>query len=145
MPRYFRVEEAEGLLPRVEQHLREAIALKSDYQKADEQLNDALRRIAMLGGSTVDREQILAIRAVRDTSAARLKEIFEGIQEIGCEVKDLDIGLIDFLTLYNGEEVYLCWKLGEQGITHWHGIQEGFAGRRAIDQEFLGSHGPQKH
>jgi hypothetical protein len=145
MPRYFRVEEAEGLLPRVEERLREAIALKSDYQKADEQLNDALRRIAMLGGAIVDREQILSIRAARDTSAARLKEIFEAIQGIGCEVKDLDIGLIDFLTLYNGEEVYLCWKLGEQGITHWHGVQEGFAGRKAIDEEFLGKHGPQKH
>lgn len=145
MPRYFRVEEAEGLLPRVEERLREAIVLKSDYQKADEQLNDALRRIAMLGGAIVDREQILSIRAARDTSAARLKEIFEAIQEIGCEVKDLDIGLIDFLTLYNGEEVYLCWKLGEQGITHWHGVQEGFAGRKAIDEEFLGKHGPQKH
>jgi hypothetical protein len=145
MPRYFRVEEAEGLLPRVEERLREAIALKSDYQKADEQLNDALRRIAMLGGAIVDREQILSIRAARDTSAARLKEIFEAIQEIGCEVKDLDIGLIDFLTLYNGEEVYLCWKLGEKGITHWHGVQEGFAGRKAIDEEFLGKHGPQKH
>jgi hypothetical protein len=145
MPRYFRVEEAEGLLPRVEERLREAIALKSDYQKADEQLNDALRRIAMLGGAIVDREQILSIRAARDTSAAGLKEIFEAIQEIGCEVKDLDIGLIDFLTLYNGEEVYLCWKLGEKGITHWHGVQEGFAGRKAIDEEFLGKHGPQKH
>jgi hypothetical protein len=145
MPRYFRVEEAEGLLPRVEERLREAIALKSDYQKADEQLNDALRRIAMLGGAIVDREQILSIRAARDTSAARLKEIFEAIQEIGCEVKYLDIGLIDFLTLYNGEEVYLCWKLGEKGITHWHGVQEGFAGRKAIDEEFLGKHGPQKH
>jgi hypothetical protein len=145
MPRYFTVSEAEGLLPRVEQHLRDAISLKSDYQRADEQLNDALRRIAMLGGSVVDREQILSIRAVRDTSAARLKELFEAIQEIGCEVKDLDIGLIDFLTLYNGEEVYLCWKLGEQGISHWHGLQEGFAGRKAIDDEFLGNHGPQKH
>ena len=145
MPRYFRIEEAEGLLPRVEEHLRDAISLKADYQKADEQLNDALRRIAMLGGSTINREQILSVRAVRDTSAARLKEIFDTIQEIGCEVKDLDIGLIDFLTLYNGEEVYLCWKLGEHGITHWHGLQEGFPGRKPIDQEFLGNHGPQKH
>lgn len=145
MPRYFRIEEAEGLLPRVEQELRNAIALRADYQKADDQLNEALRRIAMLGGSTVDREQILSIRSVRETSAGRLKEIFETIQEIGCEVKDLDIGLIDFLTLYNGEEVYLCWKLGEQGITHWHGLQEGFSGRKPIDKEFLVNHGPQKH
>ena len=59
------------------------------------------------------------------------------MQEIGCLIKDLDIGLIDFPTTYRGEEVYLCWKLGEPGIEYWHGVDEGFRGRKPIDQDFL--------
>jgi hypothetical protein len=55
-------------------------------------------------------------------------------------VKDLDIGLIDFRCYYHGEEVYLCWKLGEPGIAWWHGLEEGYRGRRPIDEEFLKHH-----
>ncbi len=145
MPRYFRIKEAEGLLPTVEQHLRKAISLKSEYEKADEDLQQVMHRIGMLGGSIINREHILALRATRDTSAAQLKEIFESIQEIGCQVKDLDIGLIDFLTLFKGEEVCLCWKLGESGIGYWHGLEEGFGGRKAVDEEFRLQHGPRSH
>jgi hypothetical protein len=76
----------------------------------------------------------------RESSALRLKDVLEKIQEFGCLVKDLDIGLIDFPTLLNGEEVYLCWKLGESGIQFWHGVQEGFRGRKAIDHEFIAQH-----
>jgi len=45
-------------------------------------------------------------------------------------IKDLDVGLIDFPTLFRGKEVYLCWRMGESGIRHWHGVDEGFAGRK---------------
>jgi hypothetical protein len=56
-------------------------------------------------------------------------------------VKDLDTGLLDFPTLYQGREVYLCWRLGESQINYWHGVDEGFAGRKAIDDDFLANHG----
>ena len=56
----------------------------------------------------------------------------EQVQSFGCLIKDLDVGLIDFPTLYRGEEVYLCWKLGEDGIEFWHGVSEGFRGRKKI-------------
>jgi hypothetical protein len=59
---------------------------------------------------------------------------------MGVLVKDLDIGLIDFLTHYQGREVCLCWKLGEERIRFWHGTGEGFAGRKPIDGEFLENH-----
>ena len=84
--------------------------------------------------------QLLDQKRRRDSSAAGLKETLEKIQEYGCVVKDLDIGLLDFPTLYRGEEVYLCWKLGEKGIGYWHGVHEGFRGRKAIDSEFLANH-----
>ena len=142
MPRYFRIEEAQGLIPQVERHLRDAVSLKNEYQKADENLTGELHRIGMLGGSIVNRDRILGMRAERDSSGARLKQVLESLQEIGCEIKDLDIGLIDFLTLFRGVEVYLCWKLGERAIEFWHGLEEGFRGRKAIDEDFLANHGP---
>ena len=55
-------------------------------------------------------------------------------------VKDLDVGLVDFPTFYRGEEVYLCWRMDESDIDHWHGVHEGFAGRKEIDRHFVENH-----
>ena len=88
----------------------------------------------------VDRELALAGKARRDAAAARLRDLIERIQEFGCVVKDLDTGLVDFPTLFRGTEVYLCWKLGETAIAFWHGVEEGFRGRKAIDQDFRDHH-----
>jgi hypothetical protein len=140
MPRYFTLPEAEALLPEVEQALREALFHKSEYQSADDELNRHTQRIRMAGGSRVNPGPLLAIRARRDTSAAALKEIFERMNTWGVQIKDLDIGLIDFLTRYHGREVCLCWKLGEDKIRFWHGTEDGFAGRKPIDEEFLENH-----
>ena len=140
MPRHFTLAQAEQLLPEVEQALRDALFHKSEYQAAEEELNQSTQRIRMAGGSRVNPAPFLALRARRDTSAAALKESFERIEEIGVLIKDLDIGLIDFPTQFHGEEVYLCWKLGESGIRFWHGVHEGFRGRKPIDQEFLEHH-----
>jgi hypothetical protein len=141
MPRYFTLAQAEQMLPQVDKALRDALFHKSEYQSADEELKRTTERVRTSGGSRVDPSAFLATRARRNTSASALKDIFEHIEEIGVLVKDLDIGLIDFLTLYRGKEVCLCWKLGEDRIAFWHGMEEGFRGRKAIDDEFLGNHG----
>jgi len=140
MTRYFTLHEAEKLLPDVERAIREAIDLKAEYQKAETELRSEMQRVAMLGGVDMNRGAFAELRTRRETSVERLKETIEAIHEIGCLVKDLDIGLIDFPTLFRGEEVYLCWKLGETGIAYWHGVEEGFRGRKAIDSEFLKNH-----
>jgi len=137
MPRFFTLQQAEKLLPEVESALREAIALKSEYAEAEKEQQNFSTRITLLGGVSVDRAQLLDRRHRRESSAQRLKETIEKIQEFGCLVKDLDTGLIDFPTLLNGVEVYLCWKLGESGIHFWHGVEEGFRGRKSIDRDFL--------
>ena len=141
MPRYFTLSEAEQMLPEVDQALRDALFHKSEYRAAEDELNRNTQRIRMAGGSRVDPGPLLAMRARRDTSATALKEIFEHIEQMGVLVKDLDIGLMDFLTLYHGREVCLCWKLGEDRIRFWHGTEEGFPGRKPIDGEFLKNHG----
>jgi hypothetical protein len=94
----------------------------------------------MLVGVTVDRDRAIDARSRRDSAATALRAAIEQVQETGCVLKDLDIGLVDFPTLLRGVEVYLCWKLGEPAIEYWHGVEEGFRGRKAIDQNFLDHH-----
>jgi len=136
MSRYFTLAEAEQKLPEVEQALREALLHKAEYQKASDQLEKDLDRIRSAGGSRVNPGPLLALRSTRDTSAVALKAALERIEEAGAMIKDLDIGLIDFLAQYRGQDVCLCWKLGEDRIEFWHGLEEGFRGRKPIDDEF---------
>lgn len=140
MPRYFTLQQAEQALPEVESTIREAVALKSKYEQAEEEWQKFSHRVTMMGGMQVDHSRFGGQRNLRESIAQRLKEAIEKIQDQGVLIKDLDIGLIDFPTLFHGEEVYLCWKLGEKGISFWHGVEEGFRGRKPIDREFLEHH-----
>src|SRR6266851_10341975 len=141
MSRRFTLEEAEGLLPEIEKSMREAIASKAEFEQAEIALQAVNQRVIMLGGVLVDRAAVYQNKLRRDQSAERLKATMQKFQELGCVIKDLDVGLVDFPTLFRGDEVYLCWKLGEEGISFWHGTQEGFAGRKPIDAEFRAHHG----
>jgi hypothetical protein len=67
-----------------------------------------------------------------ERAAAAIARCIEGIQELGAIVKDIDRGLVDFPALRDGEEVLLCWQLGEDEIRYWHGVDEGFAGRKKL-------------
>lgn len=140
MARLFTLTEARRLLSHVGRLLREAVEYKADYQQAERALQAHNAQITMMGGMLVDRERILEARQQRERCAERLKHAIESIHETGCEVKDLDMGLLDFPSRYRGQDVYLCWKLGEDDITHWHGRSEGFAGRKQIDQDFEDHH-----
>lgn len=65
--------------------------------------------------------------------AEQINEAIERVNEMGCELKDLDMGLVDFRTEMEGREVYLCWKLGEEHVSFWHDLDAGFAGRRPLE------------
>ena len=140
MSKRFTLLEAERFLPEVEALMRDAVALKAEYETADNAISELSHRVTMMGGMVIDRDRVIENRERRDRSANELRETVERLQDIGCLIKDLDMGLVDFPTLLRGEEVYLCWKLGETGISFWHGVQEGFGGRKKIDAEFLDNH-----
>jgi hypothetical protein len=140
MARRFTLAEAQSLIPEVSRLLREAVSLKGAYQAAQEAIQSWTQRITLMGGVMVDRNRAIDARKRRDTSAAKLRSAIEQVQAVGCVLKDLNIGLIDFPTLFRGEEVCLCWKLGEPQIEFWHGVEEGFRGRKAIDQDFRDHH-----
>jgi hypothetical protein len=140
MPKRFTLAEAQRLIPRVDGLLRDAIAVKSEYDEAEAAIQSFTERVMMMGGMDVDRGVALDARNRRDSAAGRLRAAIQQVQDIGCVVKDLDTGLIDFPTLFRGVEVYMCWKLGEPAIEFWHGVEEGFRGRKAIDQDFRDHH-----
>lgn len=140
MPRYFTLLEAESHLPEVERILQKLRDHKGSYDHSEQELGAITQRVALAGGMLPPRERIAELRAHKDASAKGLKRAVEQLEEIGCLLKDFEIGLVDFPTLYRGQEVYLCWKQGESGITFWHRIQDGFAGRKPIDSEFLSNH-----
>jgi len=140
MPKRFTLPEAQSLIPSVDRLIRQAVELKSGYAEAERRVESFQRRILMMGGLVVDRSKVRVSREERDEAAAGLRRVIEQVQELGCVVKDLDMGLVDFPTLFNGREVYLCWKLGEPSIAFWHGVDEGFAGRKPIDDDFRENH-----
>jgi hypothetical protein len=140
MSKRFTLAEAESLIPSVDRLLRQAVELKSGYANAARKMDSFQERIALMGGVIVDRGKVQEARDRRDDAAASLRGLIEQVQELGCVIKDLDIGLVDFPTTFRGREVYLCWKLGEPSIAYWHGVDEGFAGRKAIDQDFREHH-----
>ncbi len=140
MARYFTLREAEELLPQLEGKLRHGVEMKSELARQAAELEGMKERVAMAGGVLLDQERFSRLRSRIEVLAKRLKELIEQIHASGCQVKDLDTGVLDFPTLYRGEEVMLCWRLGEPRIGWWHGVQDGFRGRKEIGQDFLDNH-----
>ena len=87
--------------------------MKAEYDQAEGIIQSLNARVAMMGGTMVNRDQAIDARGRREVAAARLRRAMEQVRETGCVVKDLDIGLVDFPAMRRGVEVCLCWKLGE--------------------------------
>lgn len=132
--RTFTLDEAQSLLPVLESLLRTAIASKKLMEEVEAELQATSHRIFLNGGTHVDVIPIARRKADRSKAEQRAKDALAEIDSIGVQVKDLDIGLLDFPCLVDGKVILLCWKLGETSITHWHGTQEGFAGRKPVDE-----------
>jgi hypothetical protein len=140
MSRFFTLKEAQRYVPEVDRFIRDAVFAKSEHAKVSQELKDLATRIMFSGGILVNSGHVSNLKTHRERMTEKLKEAFESLEQIGCLIKDLSIGLVDFPTLYHGEEVYLCWKMGEPAIEFWHGVHEGFPGRKPIDQEFIENH-----
>lgn len=140
MPRYFTHAEAQSLLPRVEKLLQDTLLHFAEHQRNRDEYDGRLKRILLAGGMAVQQAEMAELKSKAASSAQELTANVQEIQEMGVQIKDLQIGLVDFPTLYKGEEVLLCWKLGEDRIECWHSLSEGFRGRRPVDDEFLANH-----
>ena len=131
--RTFTLDEAQSLLPVLESLLRTAIGGKKLMEEVEAELQELSHRIFLNGGTHVDVVAVARRKAERAKAEQRAKDALAEIDSIGVQVKDLDIGLLDFPCEVEGKTVLLCWKTGEKSITHWHGTNEGFASRKPID------------
>lgn len=129
--RYFTPEEANALLAAVRPLAERMVAHRRELMRAMERRELLGRAIAGNGGALRAGE----LSELEETIASEtrgLARCIDGIHELGAQVKDVDAGLVDFPARMNGEEVLLCWRLGEDEIRYWHRLEEGFAGRREL-------------
>lgn len=133
MGKNFSLSEAQNLLPTLERRLRQAIEARQHLEQIEQEQQQTLTRIIMLGGVQLDPVRHATLRSGKETASHKLEEAVSEIEATGAQVKDLDLGLLDFPCLLNGRPILLCWKLGEPAIEHWHGLDEGYAKRKKID------------
>lgn len=137
MERTFTLQEAQVLLPVLETLLKTAIAGKKLIEQVDEDFQQVSNRIFLHGGVEVDVAALARRKAEKDKAVRRVKDALAEIDATGVQVKDLDIGLLDFPCVVEDQIILLCWKLGEKNIAHWHGLEEGYRGRKPIDETIL--------
>ena len=132
--RTFTLDEAQDLLPVLESLLRTAIEGKQLIESVEAEFQALAHQVFLRGGMSLNVVHLASRKAHRDKTLQRVKDAMAEIDAIGVQVKDLDIGLLDFPCEVDGQLILLCWKLGEKAITHWHGVSEGFAGRKPVDE-----------
>lgn len=141
-PKLFSLSEAERARRQVEPLLIDAMEGRRKMADLEESMSAISNRIQIMGGVTIDYEVASRLRAGLNQVIEKVKETLDQIQATGCIVKDLDSGLVDFPAIMHNEEVYLCWRLGEDRIRYYHRQNEGFAGRKLIDPEDAGPQHP---
>jgi hypothetical protein len=132
-PRRFTLEEAEGLLPRLTELLLELQARKEEYDRFGRQVVELNQK--MRGNGHVVEAELKEAQAGLERTNEALNALAGQVNEMGCELKDVDRGLIDFRTEMDSRDVYLCWALGEARIDWWHDLETGFAGRQPLARE----------
>jgi hypothetical protein len=134
----FTLDEAHALLPVLQSLLKKAMDDKDLIQQIEKEFQDVRHRILLSGGLLVNAPALTRRRGERDRAMQDAKDALAEIHSIGVKVKDLDMGLLDFPCAVEDEIVFLCWKYGEEKIAYWHGQEEGFKGRKPIDERILG-------
>ena len=130
----FSLQEAERTLPLVRRIVQD---LTNEYPA----WRAAVSRFELLtGGARADwgeTGELLAAREDVTRHADRINRYLQELESVGCVFKGFDAGLVDFYSLRDDRPIFLCWKLGEERITHWHEIDAGFSGRQPIDGAIL--------
>lgn len=129
--RYFTVEQATALVPALEQGFSRVLQLRVQLKLLARRFDGEHRLLAEGDDATLP-PALYRARATAKGLIELLAEEVEGIERLGCVVKDLDQGLVDWYARKDGREVLLCWRLGEKRVDHWHELEDGFAGRRAL-------------
>lgn len=130
----FSVEEANELIPYLERSLAELTSLGREITGFRREI-EVLAAIESAGAAPSSPD-VRALREMEQAYTARLERFRQALTEVsqrGCVIRDLELGLVDFYTMSRGQVVCLCWRRGESRIEHWHPIDEGFSGRRPLE------------
>jgi hypothetical protein len=130
----FSVEEANGLIPMLEKALAELTTMGREITALRREI-EVLSAIES-AGATGSNSDVRALREKEGAYSARFERFRQSLTEVshhGCIIRDLELGLVDFYTMSRGQVVCLCWRRGEARIEHWHPIDEGFSGRRPLE------------
>ena len=122
--RHYSVEEANDLLPRVKPVLQKLRDAKDEL--TDSEAHEVLSDSAPGNGGGPPGQQV-------GEAFLEVRRLLSALQDAGIVVRDIDRGLIDFPALRDGEEIYLCWELGEDDIEYWHDLEAGYRGRQPLD------------
>jgi hypothetical protein len=134
MPRHFTPEEANAALRDIRPLVEQLVAHRKERQRLQAKRLELVARIAGNGGG-IDSQALADLERAEQRERVDAARCVNTIHGHGAIVKDVDEGLVDFPALRQGEEVLLCWRLGEDEVAHWHGLEEGFAGRKQLDPE----------
>jgi hypothetical protein len=133
----FTAADANRLARELAPQLRELMGLRGEIARIESRL--AVMPLALAGAApqNPDAAEARQLIAERKSMAVRIRTGLEAIHSHGCVVKDLEQGLLDFYALAGDRLVFLCWKLGEPEVAHWHPLDGGFAARRPLDRSAL--------
>ena len=139
--RLFSLREANALLDTLREEFTRARELRDQLVDVQQKLSDAGRPLEG-PDIQIDTDAPPAVQRLQAKAAVifgKIRDVLRQVAELGVEVKAAD-GLVDFRSKLNGRTVYLCWKFGEERVTHWHELDTGFAGRKPIppESEFVG-------
>lgn len=130
-PKIFTVQEANALIPRIREILIDLRRLKVEIESKKVEM-DLLEIVgAAKVGVSVETGMSKEMEYLNNL-AIQFNQKLEALEEMGCQVKDLDQGLVDFFSVREGRLVYLCWKEGEDAIQFWHTLDGGFKGRQPL-------------
>ena len=130
-PRLFTLDEARAVLADVRAVVERLVESRADQLAATARFVE-LRAAAAGNGHAGERERAAEAVQAAEEAGGRIEAALAELADIGVVVKSIDAGLVDFPSLRKGEEVYLCWQLGEDDIRFYHGLADGFAGRKPI-------------
>ena len=120
----FTLEQANALLPQLEELLGDLVALRAEMTEQSQKAEAFLNKANGNGGGNRANQFVINMQ--------HFQALLQTIEAIGCEIKDLDMGLVDFRTRREGRIVYLCWKRGEAQIAFWHELDTGFTSRQPL-------------
>ena len=130
-PRKYTLDKANALVVWLEKTFHEIDSRRARHETAKHELEHLMQQSRGNGHGDID-SKLRAARKVFDESLEQVRELLAAIVEKDIEVRDVEMGLVDFPGERDGKDIWLCWRKGEASITHWHDIDKGFRDRQPL-------------